>query len=76
MSEWVKHDGKGCPVDGDDRYLQTITHHANGEMSLAQFIAWSRSWQWKGRRNPDGWDIIAYQVVKTYKPQETTGDKI
>jgi hypothetical protein len=65
MSQWITHDGKGCPVDRDQLVLiQRAT--GNVEFGKVEYfvVCW---WLWV---SPGVADIIAYQVIEPYKVKQ------
>lgn len=65
MSDWIKHDGKGCPVDGD--VLVLIQYRDGGiDADVAVYFSLRNFWKHKN----SGFDIIAYQVITPYNPTE------
>ena len=64
MSQWITHDGKGCPVN--PRKIVNVkyrngTIHKNVEALEYDWIFWER--------DPKT-DIIAYQVIEPYKGKQ------
>lgn len=55
MSEWIEHDGSGCPVAGN-----TLVHvKFRGRTDTARFLAKYLSWVHNDLRS----DIVAYRIV-------------
>lgn len=68
MSNWIEHDGKGMPVDGEtlvhvrfpDGYEDTVSTEGEAlQPSPANY--WSTSWSWTNT-TPLNVEIIAYRV--------------
>lgn len=60
-SEWIEHDGKGMPVDGD---TIVCIRMRDGDETPASWNTAAEEWIWTwGERDRTG-DIIAYRVVK------------
>lgn len=70
MSEWIEHDGKGMPVDGEilvhvrfpDGYEDTHDYQGN-PLKPDRADYWSRSWDWMRPGAPLDVEIFAYRVV-------------
>lgn len=62
MSEWIKHDGNGMPVSGEERVFVKFKDGRNAYFQSTPFRAgiWGDAWVRLGRN----YDIMEYSLVK------------